>query len=98
MRELGLIGASEGLEDSFSEFGELSGECRFSDCSHTNEPGCAVLAAVDEGVVPAERYNSYLKLKKETEHHDMSYVERRKKDKEFGRMFKNYKKHLRKDK
>ncbi len=93
MRELGLLGTSEGMDASFSEIHDLSLGCRFSDCTHTQEPGCAVLAAMDEGELSEGRYQSYRKLKKETEHHDLSYVEKRKKDRAFGRYIKSVQKH-----
>ena len=93
MRELGLLGTSEGIEDSFSDIRDLSLTCRFSNCTHSQEPGCAVLAAVETSDLSEERYQSYLKLKKEAEYHDMSYVEKRKKDKDFGRFIKSVMKH-----
>jgi len=96
MRELGLLGAGSGLEDTFAEIHELAAICRFADCTHTAEPGCAVLLAVEDGTLGEDRYRSYLKLRKETRFHDLSYVEKRKKDKSFGRFVKNVKKNLRK--
>ncbi len=92
MRELGLLGAGDGVDDSFSEIHDLSLTCRFSDCTHTREPGCAVIAAIDEGDLSEERYESYIKLRRETEYHDRSYVEKRKKEKDFGRFIKSVKK------
>ena len=89
MRELGLLGASEGLEESFSDIHELSRACRFTDCTHSQEPGCAVRAAIENDSLNEKRYQGYLKLRKETEYHDASYVERRKKDREFGRLVKS---------
>ena len=93
MRELGLLGASDGVDDSFSDIHDLSLTCRFYNCTHTQEPGCAVMAAIDGGNLSEERYESYLKLRKETEYHDLSYVEKRKKDKALGRFFKSVQKH-----
>jgi len=93
MRELGLMGASDGLDDSFSDIRELSLGCRFSDCTHMQEPGCAVLQAICGGELAEERYASYLKLKRENDYYDMSYVEKRKKDKDFGKHVKSVMKH-----
>ncbi|NHA15775.1 ribosome small subunit-dependent GTPase A [Thioalkalivibrio sp. XN279] len=93
MRELGLLGTSEGLDASFADIHELSRACRFADCIHGQEPGCAVRAAIDDGSLSESRYQAYLKLRKETEYHDASYVERRKKDKDFGRLVKSVMKH-----
>lgn len=96
MRELGMLGVNASIDDSFSDIHELSGECRFNDCTHTTEVGCAILTAVKTGELDQERYQSYMKLIKESEFHQMSYVERRKKDKQFGRMIKTAKKQMRK--
>lgn len=85
MREIGILGASDGIEDSYSNIVELSTNCRFKDCSHTREPGCAVLKAIKSGALDQEHYDNYLKIKKESEFNDMSYADKRKKDKDFGR-------------
>jgi len=92
MRELGLLGAGEGMDGSFAEIQRLSEECRFSDCTHTREPGCAVRLAVEAGDLSEERYRSYLKLRNESQHHEASYLERRRKDRAFGRFIKSVKK------
>ncbi len=94
MRELGILGADAGLDDSFAEILDLSRGCRFADCSHSGEPGCAVRAAIEGGGLDADRYASYVKLKKESEHHEMSFVEKRKKDRDFGKFIKTAKKQL----
>ena len=95
MREFGLLGSQDSVEDNFSDINELSYSCRFGDCSHTSEPGCAVLRALDEGGLKEERYNNYIKIRKEVEFNDMSYLEKRRKDKAFGRFIKSVKKDLR---
>ncbi len=88
LREIGLISAAEGISDSFADIVELAAECRFSDCTHTVEAGCAILEAVRTGALAEERHRAYQKLVKESAFHEMSYVERRKKDKQFGKMVK----------
>ena len=93
MRELGLLGTSDGLDDSFADIHDLSRDCRFADCTHSQEPGCSVLIALHDGTLNRARYESYLKLRKETDYHDLSYVQKRKKDKDFGRFIKSVKKH-----
>ena len=93
MRELGLLGASEGIDDSFADIRGLARHCRFGNCTHTNEPGCAVLAAIDEGALSPDHYRNYRKLEKESEFHEMSYLDKRRKDRAFGRMVKSVKKH-----
>jgi ribosome biogenesis GTPase len=85
MRELGMLGVSEGLDDAFADIGALAKNCRFTDCGHANEPGCAVRAAIERSDLSEERLQDYLKLRKESAFHDLSYVEKRKKDRDFGR-------------
>jgi ribosome biogenesis GTPase len=65
MRELGLDHIVTGVDDAFSDIDAFRDHCRFADCSHVTEPGCGVLAAVEAGTLPRERYDSYLKLKRE---------------------------------
>jgi ribosome biogenesis GTPase len=89
MRELGSLSVDEGLEETFSEILSLSQRCKFSDCSHTNEKGCAILAAIKAGDLSELRYQNYLKMKKESEYNQMSYLEKRNKDKNFGKMVKS---------
>ena len=78
LRELQLWGSEENLNQAFSEIEKLAESCRFSDCSHDSEPGCAVKSAVEAGDIDEARYANYLKLKKE-----LMYLERR--QDEFGR-------------
>lgn len=94
MRELGLVGAGDGVDMSFEEFVALSAQCRYTNCSHEHEPGCAVRAAVERGELSEDRYSSYIKLKRESEYLGMSYLDRRKKDKAFGKFIKSYKKRM----
>ena len=94
MRELGLVGAGDEIDTGFEEFSELSAACRYANCSHEHEPGCAVRAAVEDGALDKDRYSNYIKLKKESEHYEMSYRDRRKKDKAFGRFIKSAKKRM----
>jgi ribosome biogenesis GTPase len=98
LRELGMIAVGDSIDDSFSDIHELSTQCRFNDCTHTIEVGCAILTAVQSGDLAEERYRSYIKLMKESEFHQMSYLERRRKDKQFGRMIKTAMEELRKRK
>jgi ribosome biogenesis GTPase len=96
MRELGNIGVSSGLEESFADIGNLSRNCRFSNCTHTQEIGCALRDAIEHGTLHMDRYQSYLKLMKESEYNELSYIEKRKKDKKFGQFVKTAMKHLKK--
>jgi ribosome biogenesis GTPase len=65
MRELQLWDSAEGLDQAFAEVAELINRCRFSDCKHHTEPGCAVRAALADGTLPQERWDSYDKLQRE---------------------------------
>ncbi|MFC1995519.1 ribosome small subunit-dependent GTPase A [Chloroflexota bacterium] len=89
MRELGNIGVKRGVQESFSDILKLSKSCRFQDCTHTHEIGCSVLSAVQSGNLNEAHYQNYIKLKKESEHYQMSYVEKRRKDKKFGQFIKS---------
>jgi ribosome biogenesis GTPase / thiamine phosphate phosphatase len=65
VRGFGLFDADDGMEEMFSDLEELFGQCRFSDCAHDTEPGCAVQAALAGGSLDARRWGSYLKLQRE---------------------------------
>ncbi|XRQ15246.1 ribosome small subunit-dependent GTPase A [Actinomadura welshii] len=65
LRGVGLFAASEGLARTFADVEELAGRCRFGDCAHRTEPGCAVLAAVQDGTLAPRRLASYRKLERE---------------------------------
>lgn len=89
MRELGNMSVDSGIEETFSELFELSRYCKFNNCSHTNEKGCAILSAIKEGELSEQRYENYIKMKNESAFNEMSYFEKRKKDKDFGKMIKS---------
>ncbi|HAK45289.1 MAG TPA: ribosome small subunit-dependent GTPase A [Spirochaeta sp.] len=80
MRELQLWADSGSADDAFSEIAELAENCRFSDCSHQGEPGCAVQAALASGELEHRRYENYLELKRELE-----YLERKQSEKAVGK-------------
>ena len=96
LRELGMLDVGESIDESFADIQELSTGCRFNDCTHTSEVGCAILEAIQRGTLSEERYRSYLKLKKESAFHEMTYLEKRRKDRRFGRMVKTILKHHKK--
>ncbi len=89
MRELGNFSVETGIDETFSEISELSMKCKFNDCTHVNEKGCAILKAVEDGQLSEKRYLNYIKMKKESLFNEMSYFEKRKKDKQFGKLCKN---------
>jgi len=89
MREIGLTDAGAGVANVFADIDQLGKACKFVDCTHEHEPGCAVLAAVEAGEFSQSKYESYLKLKKESDYYAMTSLEKRRKDRSFGRMVKN---------
>lgn len=70
MRELGMWDVSLGLGEAFGDVEQYFGQCKFKDCRHQTEPGCAVRAAIESGELPSERWNSYLSLKREAKFSD----------------------------
>jgi ribosome biogenesis GTPase len=72
MREIGLWSAGEGLQETFEDIERLASDCRFRDCTHANEPGCAVRQAIDDGELDADRLHNYEKMGRE-----IAYLERR---------------------
>jgi ribosome biogenesis GTPase len=89
MRELGSLSNDSGLDETFSEILELNEKCKYRDCSHSSEKGCAILKALDSGELSKKRYKNYLKMKKESDFNEMSYLDKRKKDKDFGKIIKS---------
>lgn len=71
----------------------LSAECRFHDCTHQHEPGCAVVAAVRKGELPQEVYDSYLKISREQAHYQTDSIERKRTERQFGRIAKQVVQH-----
>ena len=94
MRELGMSGAAEGVDAGFAEIAALARDCRYADCTHEREPGCAVRAAVESGGLSPERYANYRKLRKEAGFYALSALDKRRKDKAFGKFLKTVKKQL----
>ncbi len=90
MREVGIADAAGGLETAFDKITELSKHCRFKDCTHITETGCAVLEAVEKGELDSNAYENYLKMERERAHFETTAAERRKKEKMFGKVVKDY--------
>jgi len=88
MRELQLTDAKAGLEDVFADIIELARACRFGDCRHETEPGCAVRAAVDGGELDAARLKRWRKLAAEDARNSENLAERRARDRAFGKLVK----------
>ncbi len=96
MREVGMSGHSEGIELAFEAITDLTDECRFSDCRHINEIGCAVLNAIDTGDLSEEVYNNYTKLKREEEHYTQSSQTKKQSGKNLSKMIRNVQKQKKK--
>ncbi len=89
MRELGNFDIDSGLNETFDEIASLAYNCKFNDCTHTNEKGCAILDALENGSITKERLANYIKMKKESEHYNRSYHQKRKHDKDLGKLYKS---------
>src|SRR3989339_1170076 len=96
MREVGMTNANEGIDNLFDEIMILAKNCKYVDCIHIHEPGCKVLSAVKSGELDKDKYLNYVSLKREVEHYEMTKLEKREKDKQFGKFVKNAKKELKK--
>lgn len=98
MREVGIADTSGGLNTTFDIIARYSRKCKYKDCSHVHEDGCAVLEAVEKEEIDRASYDNYLKMLKEKTHFESTVEERRKKEKEFGKIVKNYKKTMKRNK
>lgn len=97
MREVGIADPGTGLEKTFDMMLSLTKKCRFSDCSHTNEKGCHVIDAVEKGTLSRESYENYLKMLKEKTYFETTAEEKKRKERIFGKILKNYKKSINKN-
>ena len=86
MRELKVADVSDALGEVFDDIESLAGECRFSDCLHESEPGCAVQEAVSAGRLEPRRLANYKKLQREDAHHNQTLAERRESGRAFGKV------------
>ena len=98
MREVGITDSSGGLETTFDIIAKFSKNCKFKDCTHTNEVGCLVIEAVENGEIDNNSYENYRKMEREKSHFESTVAEKRNRDKHFGKMMKNYKKDIGKNK
>ncbi|MDA3928704.1 MAG: ribosome small subunit-dependent GTPase A [Prolixibacteraceae bacterium] len=92
MREVGIADTASGLEMTFDSILEYAQHCLFGNCTHMHEQGCAVLEALENGEIDSDSYTNFRKLEKEKIHFESDALERKKKDKDFGKMIKNFKK------
>jgi len=89
MRELRLVDSGDALDDVFSEITTLAADCRFSDCRHEAEPGCAVRAAIDAGELDQRRLERFRKLQAEDRRNSETVAERRARDRNLGQLYKS---------
>ncbi len=92
MREVGIADSTSGLETTFEDIFEYSKNCRYKDCTHMHEEGCAILAAVENGKIDKDSYANFRKMEKEKMHYESDAMERKKKDKDLGKVIKHFKK------
>jgi len=92
MREIGLTDAANNIDSIFGQISEISKTCRFSNCTHTHEKGCAILEAIETEIIDQAQFDNYQKMKREQFHYSASVAEKRTKDKQFGKMVKSVKK------
>lgn len=90
-RAVGIMDTGTSIDAVFDEISLLSCGCKYSDCTHMNEPGCAVLRALEKEGLDKDTYDNYVKLKKESDYYHMTDVEKRTKDRKFGQFVKKYK-------
>jgi len=89
LRELQLTDCDDGVNTTFAEITSLAERCRFTDCSHGNEPGCAVQDAISRGELNPRRLSSYRKLMREQAFNSATLAEKRARDKRFGKMIRS---------
>ena len=97
MKELGMTDNNEGIITTFQEIHDLSMKCKFPDCRHTKEAGCAVIEALNKGIIDHDSFDNFLKIQKEQERFQITVSEKKKKDKVFGKLLKNYHKDMKKN-
>ena len=88
MRELGVLEDGAGISETFEQIDALSKSCHFADCTHTDEPNCAVLKAIEGGQLDPLALKNFKKLQRESQRFEASKAEKRKKDKGLGKMYK----------
>lgn len=98
MREVGIADTADGLEMTFESILAYSEACKFKDCSHIQEKGCAILAAVEQGEISQEAYDNFMKMEREKWRFEADIRERRQKDRATGKLYKRIQEERRKNK
>ena len=94
MREVSMTEVGDGINSLSDQITSLALQCKYPDCTHIHEPGCAVLAAVNSGQLDKDQYTNYISLKKEAEYYEMTELHKKKKDSNFGKFVKKAKDQL----
>ena len=89
MRELGLVEAADGIDTLFADITDLAVQCRFRNCAHDTEPGCAIQAAIDKGVLDPDRLKRWQKLRREDARNSETLAEARARHRAFGKVIKS---------
>lgn len=90
MKELGMTDNQDGIKTTFQDIHDIAIRCKFPDCKHINEIGCAVIEALNSGIIEKDSYDNYQKIQKEQVRFQTTVSEKRKRDRIFGKMIKNY--------
>jgi len=98
MKELGMIENSDGVRTTFEEIFNLSLSCKFTDCTHSTEAGCAILEALNNGFIDQDTLENFRRIVREQQRFQTTIAEKRKKDREFGKMAKSILKDKKKEK
>ncbi|MFA5878439.1 MAG: ribosome small subunit-dependent GTPase A [Candidatus Staskawiczbacteria bacterium] len=94
MREVGMTDTSAGIDSLFDEISILAKRCKYVDCTHIHEPGCEVLSSLKSGKLDKDKYSNYINLRSEAGHYEMTELEKKEKDRNFGKFIKKAKKEL----
>lgn len=89
MREVGMTDASQGLEQTFEQVATFAADCKYADCTHMHEAGCAVLEAIEEGELDASLYDNFVKMQKEQEFFETTSSERKRKEKKLAKIIRS---------
>nr|WP_010131699.1 ribosome small subunit-dependent GTPase A [Microbulbifer agarilyticus] len=98
MRELALADVHEGLQATFADISALAEKCRFADCAHESEPGCAVQRAIEEGELDARRLHNWRKLEREVARNSKTLAESRAADRSLSQLYRSVQNHARANK
>lgn len=88
MREIGISTESTGAESSFQQIRDLICQCRFSNCTHMDEPGCAIVDAIDDGFIEESAFDNFMRIEREGKRFQETVSEKQKKDRTLGKMYK----------